>query len=58
VKKHANFFHTIPGRTAEIMPFNGFTPLPSEDDLTTGNVYRQNTGESIDDFLERISCIE
>ncbi|MDR2466413.1 MAG: hypothetical protein LBD35_03380, partial [Prevotellaceae bacterium] len=28
VKKHANFFHTISGRTAEIIPFNGFTPPP------------------------------
>ena len=30
----------------------------SEEDLKNGDVYRQNEGESIDDFLERIACIE
>jgi antitoxin YefM len=29
-----------------------------EEELKEGKVYAQNKGESIDEFLERISCIE
>ena len=28
-----------------------------EEDIKNGNVYRQNDDESIEDFLERVSCI-